>query len=128
MNKNLTAIICSLILGGSILGGSIMLNSSFKSNEQVSSLLVDKGHRSFAYLANQNVLNKSELSEYLRTSEATIDEIIKRDNEKKELLKGVSQDLTQYLPALFLPSGEAIFFRSEVDTWIQYKIYHPGFE
>lgn len=74
LNKSLLAIICSIIVGGSILAGLLIINSSIKAQlnkESTPVTLTMPMQTPIETPSNQNVLSKSDLAVYLMIPEKT---------------------------------------------------------
>ncbi|MCR2808020.1 hypothetical protein [Paenibacillus soyae] len=122
MNKSLLAIICSIIIGGAILGGLLTINTTIANKPQPqqapSQILVPPATAATEF-THTPVLSKTELAEYLRLPIETIDVILKGDAAIRKQMS--TYDSYRFLPHYKAPGGDIVFMKSEVDKWLQYQ-------
>ncbi|WP_411347632.1 hypothetical protein [Paenibacillus sp. WLX2291] len=120
MNKQyaaVIAIICSIIIGLSIISGFYMLSKS------ASMGTVSESEQTETTQSNvqKDVMNEQEVAAYLGIDVTDVEAVLQKDKMTKQQMGGGIYDTYQFLPYMQTASGKKIFYKKHVDGWVDYQ-------
>lgn len=127
MNKTSTAVIaliCSVIIGLSIVSGFYILSTSANAG-----VITENNHSEVMQSSVQkDVMNEQEVAVYLGVDVADVEAILQKDKVTKQQMGGGIYDLYQFLPYLQTASGKKMFYKKHIDGWVDYQTqkYNPA--
>lgn len=120
MNKQyaaVIAIICSIIIGLSIISGFYILSKS----ASVGTVSESEQTETTQSNVQKDVMNEQEVAVYLGIDVTDVEAVLQKDKMTKQQMGGGIYDTYQFLPYMQTASGKKIFYKKHVDSWVDYQ-------